>query len=214
MIRAWDVVPLSAAAQFNSIWKALDDSQQDELQKEAKAKKVKLSEKGFADAPAVFRKVSQAAEKHMHHFRDGSPNPERRILGGIVVNDRIERDVTINLVALRAIRGGDDTKTEAIRRYLLSLALLAATADIDMYLREGCHLRYSGDDDWKIVPRRGGLESVDLPSKQAQEFLHSYAEYAARPFKSEWPAHLVHTFDLKEAKKLLPKTTEDEEKTT
>jgi CRISPR-associated protein Csb1 len=65
VIRAWDVQPLYAAAQFNSIWKALDETQQIELEKEAKAKKTKLSEKGFADAPATFRKVSQNAAKQM-----------------------------------------------------------------------------------------------------------------------------------------------------
>jgi len=65
IIRAWDVQPLYAAAQFNSVWKALDVDQQTELENEAKKKKTKLSEKGFADAPAVFRKVSPTASRHM-----------------------------------------------------------------------------------------------------------------------------------------------------
>jgi CRISPR-associated protein Csb1 len=54
IIRAWDVEPLHAAAQFSSVWKALDESQRAELEKEAKSKKTKLSEKGLADAPATF----------------------------------------------------------------------------------------------------------------------------------------------------------------
>ncbi|MER3466078.1 MAG: type I-U CRISPR-associated protein Cas7, partial [Armatimonadota bacterium] len=62
IIRAWDVEPLHAAAQFNSIWKLLDEEQQDELTKEAKAKKVKLSEKGLADAPGVFRPKIKASQ--------------------------------------------------------------------------------------------------------------------------------------------------------
>ena len=37
IIRAWDVDVLHAAAQFNSIWKALDEDQQEALKKEAKA---------------------------------------------------------------------------------------------------------------------------------------------------------------------------------
>ena len=55
IIRAWDVQPLYAAAQFNSIWKALNPEQQAELKNEAKAQKTKLSEKGFHDTPGDLR---------------------------------------------------------------------------------------------------------------------------------------------------------------
>ncbi len=138
IIRAWDVEPLHAAAQFNSIWKALDETQRDELEKEAKAKKTKLSEKGLKDAPATFRKVGTTAAKYLQEFRDGAPNPERRVLGGVLPKGRIEREVTINLIALRGIRGKDPKETEHIRKYLLGLSLRAATAEIDLFLREGC----------------------------------------------------------------------------
>lgn len=211
MIRAWDVQPLYAAAQFNSVWKALDGKQKDELEKEAKTKKTKLSEKGFADAPATFRKVSQSAAKQMQEFRDGAPNPLRRVLGGVVTNGRIEREVTVNLVALRAIGGATEGDAMAIRRYLLSLALVAATADIDMYLREGCHLRFAGEDNWNAIPRRGEVISVDLMSSAAQKKLYDYAVEAAKPFKSHWPTELVYKFDLNEAKKLLAKETDNED---
>jgi CRISPR-associated protein Csb1 len=211
VIRAWDVQPLYAAAQFNSIWKALDEAQQIELEKEAKAKKTKLSEKGFADAPATFRKVSQNAASKMPEFRDGSPNPQRRVLGGVLTQGRIEREVTVNLVALRAISGATEKDTQEIRRYLLSLALIAATADTDMYLREGCHLRFAGDDNWKAIPRRGEETRLDLMSSAAQQELYDYAKEAAKPFQSHWPTELVYKFDLSEAKKLLAKKSEDEE---
>jgi CRISPR-associated protein Csb1 len=127
VIRAWDVQQIYAAAQFNSVWKYLSAAQQAELENEAKAKKVKLSEKGFADAPATFRRVSTAAAAQMKEYQAGSPNPERRVLGGVRISKPIERNVTINLIALRALKGGDDAETTAIRRYLLSLALIAAT---------------------------------------------------------------------------------------
>jgi CRISPR-associated protein Csb1 len=213
VIRAWDVEPLYAAAQFNSIWKTLEPQQQMELEREAKARKTKLSKKGFADAPATFRKVSQNAAKQMPEFRNGSPNSERRVLGGVVANGngRIEREVTINLVALRNIGGTNDDEIKAIHRYLLSLALIAATTDIDLYLREGCHLRFAGEDRWKVIPRRGEETSVDLMSSGAQEALFKYAEEAVVPFKSDWPTDLVYKFDLNEAKKLLAKKAEDEE---
>jgi CRISPR-associated protein Csb1 len=127
IIRAWDVEPLHAAAQFSSIWKALDESQRVELEKEAKSKKTKLSEKGFADAPATFRKVGPSATKYLHEFRDGIPNPERRVLGGVLAKGRIEREVTVNLIALRGIRARTSKRQSTsksicwVSRYLLRL---------------------------------------------------------------------------------------------
>jgi len=210
VVRAWDVETLYAAAQFNSIWKALSENQQEELKKEAKAKKTRLSEKGFADAPATFRKVSQAAARQMPEFRNGTPNPDRRVLGGIVTKGAIERDIVVNLVALRNIHGATEAMSQAIRRYLLSLSLLAATADIELFLREGCNLRFADKDDcWFAVPRRGDPVPVELST--ARELLLDYAKRAVVPFKAKWPSELSYTFDLKEAKKLLAKKEEDGE---
>jgi CRISPR-associated protein Csb1 len=209
-IRAWDVDTLHAAAQFNSVWKALDSRDQEELEKEASNRKTKLSEKGFADAPAIFRKVSQSAAREMREFRNGSPNLERRVLGGVITRGPIERNVTINLVALRAIRGSDEDETRQIRRYLLGLALVAATADLDLFLREGCHLRFADDELWEKVPRRGALVPVDLSSSAARKTIREYADDAAKPLRSGWPSDFAHKFDLNEAKKLLAKKTEDE----
>ena len=205
IIHAWNVQPLHVAAQFNSVWKALNENQQDELEKEAKAKKIKLSEKGFADAPATFRKTKVA------QYLDGSPNPEARVLGGVLASGPIERNVTVNLVALRAINGADEEKTKDVRRYLLALTLIAATAEIGLFLREGCHLRYADDDRWNAIPRRGEIEPIDLSSEDAQKTLLDYAENAVKPFSKEWPEELIYKFDLNEAKKLLAKKTEDKE---
>ena len=212
IMRARNVQPLHAAAQFNSVWKSLSDEQQAELEG-AKPKGSKLSEKGFADAPATFRKVGQTASGQMKEFRDGSPNPERRVLGGVLTKEPIERDVSVNLVALRRLAGRDDDATAAIRRYLLALALIAATCEIDLYLREGCNLRFVGEESWKSVPRRGEPEKIDLTSERAQGNLLDYAKAVAGFFKPDWPEKLVHKFDLKEAKKLLAKKTDDEQQT-
>ncbi len=205
IIRAQDVQPLHTAAQFNSVWKSLDESQQKELDKEAKAKQTKLSEKGFADAPSTFRKTKAA------QYLGGSPNPEARVLGGVLASGSIERDVTVNLVALRAINGANEEKTKSVRRYLLALALIAATAEIDLFLREGCHLRYADEDHWNAVPRRGEIEPIDLSSEKAQKTLLDYAEESVKPFSEQWPEELIHKFDLTEAKKLLAEKMEDEE---
>lgn len=216
IIRAWDVEPLHSAAQFNSVWKLLDKDQQEELTKEAKAQKVKLSEKGFADAPGVFR-----AKIKVSNYVKESPNPEARVLGGVLVRGRVERDVTVNLIALRGLRGRDATETAAIRKYLLGLALVSATADIELFLREGCMLRYAENgDQWYEVPRRGepGLISLDPTA------VKTYARTAADHFRSKWPEafqgkwpedsqapELKYEFNLTEAKRLLAKKAAEEE---
>jgi CRISPR-associated protein Csb1 len=206
IIRAWDVEILHSAAQFNSVWKALSEEQKQELEKEAKAKKIKLSVKGFADAPATFR-------TDKNQFVNGAPNPEARVLGGVLAKGNIERDVTINLVALRGIRGRDAVETTEVQKYLLALAVVAATADLELFLREGCLLRCASDDTWTEVPRRGEPAAVSLPK---QEQIVAYATTAAAPFKAKWPKDkegralpLEHEFDLAEAKKLLARKDDD-----
>ncbi len=218
VIRAWNVDVLHAAAQFNSVWKLLEEDQQKALEKEAKAQKKKLSVQGLADAPAVFRKT-----KIPEYREDGSPNPEARVLGGVLVRCRIEREVTVNLVALRGLRGKDPAATQCIRKYLLGLSLLAATTNIDLFLREGCNLRYTEEDEWYEVPRRGEPQRANLGSSESKTLIKQYATGAYKAFqnlfdalppedayKVFWdflkaPSGLEHKFDIKEAKKLLVK---------
>lgn len=215
IIRAWDVDELHAAAQFNSVWKALNEEQQNALKKEARAKKKKLSVMGFADAPAVFRKVSQKAQSSMPEFRSTGPNPDRRVLGGVVARGPVRRDVTINLVALRGLSGGKHT--DSLRKYLLALSILAATADIELFLREGCNLRYADEADcWCAVPRRGTEQPIDLVSDDARKLALEYAQEHYKPFKQAWDELTLgseHEFDLKAAKELLGKTTDEEQET-
>jgi CRISPR-associated protein Csb1 len=205
IIRAWDVEVLHSAAQFNSVWKALSEEQQKELAAEEKNKgRLELSAVGLKDAPATFRKTDKIPQ-----FVGGAPNPEARVLGGVLAKGPIERDVTINLVALRGMRGEDAAETTQVQKYLLGLALLAATADLELFLREGCLLRYANGDTWTKVPRRGEPTEVKLPS---HEQLVAYAMAAAKPFRARWPKDnegkplpLEHEFKLAEARKLLAK---------
>ncbi len=211
IIRAWDVEILHSAAQFNSVWKALSEQQQQELDKAPKAKRVKLSTIGFADAPATFRKTDKIPQ-----FVDGAPNPGARVLGGVLAKGSIERDVTINLVALRGIRGKDAAESMEVQKYLLGLALLAATADLELFLREGCLLRYADDDKWTAVPRRGEPKSRELRFPEHDQLV-AYAKAVAEPFKAKWPDGLKkdgvpvleHEFNLAEAKKLLAKQVDE-----
>lgn len=209
-IRAWDVEVLHAAAQFNSVWKTLDEAQQKELKEEAKKQKVDLSVKGLADAPATFRKIKG---NKIPQYRDGAPNPDARVLGGVFVKDkgRIEREVTVNLLALRGLRGADDPETSCVRRYLLGLTLLAATSEMDLFLREGCLLRYARNDDeiWYALPRRGDPQRIDLAN--AHGTIKAYTEELVKHFKHRWPKQLEYEFDIAQAKKLLAKKTEEEE---
>ena len=190
VIRAWDVEVLHTAAQFTSVWKELDEAQRKVLQDEAKKQGKKLSVKGLADAPAVFY-----------------PKSDRRVLGGVLVNGGIERSVTINLVALRGLHGSNDDESKALRTYLLSLALIAATGDMEMFLREGCHLRCTGEDHWHVVPRRGKPEEVSLDAA----VFNAAAKTGAGHFRSKWPEVTDHTFDVAEAKKLLAAKEEDDQ---
>ena len=211
VIRAYESEGLFSAAQFNSVWKSLSADQKAELEKEAKAKRKKLSVVGFADAPATFRKVSPNAAKQMPEFRDGEPNPQRRVLGG-VISRNTERDVTVNLVALRRLEGSDAARTKAIRRYILGLSLIAACDDQDLFLRSGCQLQVpSATDEWFAVPRRGAPEATSLGGKDSWNVLIGYVEKNVTTFQACWPQQLNYDFDMKLAKALLAAAVEDEQ---
>ena len=211
IIRAWDVETLHAAAQFNSVWKMLNEEDQCLLKRAEKEKGSKeRSAVGLADTPAIFR------TDEVDHFLNGAANPEARVLGGVCVNGSIEREVTINLVALRNLGGATEDETKSVRRYLLALTLIAATADMDLYFREGCHLRYADEKNhWTEVYRRGEPKSceIDWLSETFRNELIEYAETAAEPFKKYWPKVLGedgYKFDVSKAKDLLKKKIEED----
>lgn len=200
VIRAEDVQVLHTAAQYNSVWKQLGETDQEALKKEAKAKKIKLSVQGFADAPSVWRKDVKAPQ-----FVEGRPNPDARIPGGVIANGAIFRQTTVNLIALRSLHGADDESTEKLRRYLLGLTLVAATADMELYLREGCLLRYSDDnDEWQAVRRRGESEEYSLSSEKNQQAILAFAKNAASEFGVDTEKK-DYQFDINKAKALLAK---------
>ena len=75
--------------------------------------------------------------------------------------------------------------TNQIQKYVLSLALLAASAELELFLREGCLLRYADEkDEWKSVPRRG--EPKPVTSFPSRSELERVAADAAKPFKEKW----------------------------
>jgi CRISPR-associated protein Csb1 len=141
-MRAKDVEVLKRSAQYHP---ALDYEELGVFKPEERKKsKDALSERGFLDVPAV-----------------GSH-------GGIIAKGPIERSLTLNLIALRRL---DGEKGDKLRRYILGLALVAATAPLDGFLRQGCLLTPDPDhpSNWEAVSRDHGA-AVEYAKSTASAF--------------------------------------------
>ena len=154
-IRAENVELLTRSAQYNP---PLDYAELQVFSDAEKAKaegnpKSPLAQTGFVHVPAV------------------------RTHGGIIARGPIHRNVTVNLIALRRLEG---EKASDLRRYVLGLALVAATAPMDGFLRAGCLLTSDPEDegDWVAVARSGERTPVNLDANIAL----SYARTAAEAF--------------------------------
>ena len=155
VIRAEDVDELHRSAQYNPTvdYADLDVFTDAERDKSEGKPASGLATRGFVHVPAV----------NTH--------------GGVIANGPIRRDVTINLVALRRLDGKDG---QALRRYILGLALVAATAPLDGYLRSGCLLTLDPDHEavWEAIQRTGERQPVELDEDAALR----YAGTAASSF--------------------------------
>ena len=161
VIRAWDVDELKRSAQYNP---PVDYAALDVFSEEDKKKAEEEAEKtgGKAKSPLAQRGFVHVPATGQH--------------GGVVVRGEIRRDVTINLIALRrldAASGGG-----GLRRYVLGLALAAATAPLDGFLRQGCLLTPDPDKPgtWRRVGRDGKRDAVDLSEGVALAFARRAAE--------------------------------------
>jgi CRISPR-associated protein Csb1 len=156
VIRARDVEPLRRSAQYEPPvdYAALEVFSEEDKQKAEGDTKSPLAKRGFVHVPAV--------DTH----------------GGVVARGGIFRDVTVNLVALRQL----DSKENglALRRYILALALIAATEPQDGFLRQGCLLTPDPDSPshWTLVERTGNRTTIGLST----ETLREYARAAAQAF--------------------------------
>lgn len=153
VIRAWDVSRLKRSAQYNPAldYAALDVfSEEDKTKAEGKAESP-LAQRGFVHVPAVA--------SH----------------GGIVARGPIQRDVTVNLIALRRLKG---TNAPALRRYILGLALVAAAHPLDGFLRAGCLLTPdpAAETAWNLVHRDGKREAVALEADIALSYAQARAD--------------------------------------
>ncbi|MBM0105816.1 type I-U CRISPR-associated protein Cas7 [Steroidobacter sp. S1-65] len=155
VIRAWDVQPLTRSAQYTPAldYSALDVFSEDEKQKSEGKAESPLAQRGFVHVPAP------------------------RAPGGVVARGPIERDVTVNLIALRRL---DGERGQALRRYILGLCLVAAIEPVDAFLRQGCLLVPDNRSpaQWNLVGRQGRRD----PLSTEDNVVVRYAERAAEEF--------------------------------
>jgi CRISPR-associated protein Csb1 len=113
-IRAFDVKPLTRSAQYTPPIRYVEAGLIEDTND--KAVKDQYSVRGFLEVPA--------SGTH----------------GGVIARE-VRRDAQLHLAALRLLGvPGDPARTEALRRYVLGLALTAFTAPVASYLRQGCNL--------------------------------------------------------------------------
>jgi CRISPR-associated protein Csb1 len=155
VIRAWDVHKLNRAAQYNPAldYTALQVFSEDEKKKSEGKTESPLAQRGFVHVPST-----------------NTP-------GGVVARGPIERDVTVNLIALRRLSGD---RGEILRRYILGLSLVAAVAPLEAFLRQGCLLvpDTARVPSWTVIGRRGERQPVTL----VEDFAVTYAKAAAKAF--------------------------------
>jgi CRISPR-associated protein Csb1 len=141
-IRAYDVVELTRSAQYNPPVDYLALGLLDDADD-----KKSLSELGFRHAPAA-----------------GTP-------GGVIVRGEIRREAVLSLVGLRSL-GPKGEGGEALRRYVLGLALVAMTFERSHELRQGCLL--VGDPEnppvWEVVAHNGTRKPLDPDHAAVQAF--------------------------------------------
>jgi CRISPR-associated protein Csb1 len=152
-IRAYDVEELTRSAQYNPPLDYIGLG----LLDDADDKKTldTASELGFRHAPA--------AGTH----------------GGIIVHGDIRREAILSLVGLRSI-GPRGPTGDALRRYVLGLALVAMTYERSHDLRQGCLLVNDSEKPaaWELVGNDGMRTSVAPDGKGTLAF----AQAAAKAF--------------------------------
>jgi len=148
VIRAWDVDPLTRSAQYSPAinyakFAVFSDEEKEKAEGNPKSP---LAQRGFVEVPAV--------DTH----------------GGVVVRGSIYRDVTVNLVALRQL--GSPNSGMELRRYVLGLALVAATEPQEAFLRQGCLItpEPGAGGTWTLIQRNGLREAVVLDADVALRF--------------------------------------------
>lgn len=183
LIRAFNVKPMHRSAQYIPAIEYVDEGLLDAP--EGKPQQDAMSQLGLSHAPAPWTH------------------------GGVQVQGDIRRDVTLNLVALRALGAKSEQDTLKLRRYILGLSLVGFTAPLETFLREGCHLvpDYERQAEWRLVAHDGQRDTAfNVSHKDALE----YAKKAAEAFGVD--SGKKPTFSAKTAKEALGQSKEDRKK--
>jgi CRISPR-associated protein Csb1 len=173
VVRGWDVDRLTRSAQYNPAVNYLEVDglfEEDDKKKLEGDTKSATAQLGYVHVPAVGGH------------------------GGVLVRGEITRDVTVNLIALRRLKGSDESTTSALRQYILALALLAAREEHDGFYRQGCLLVPDGETQWEVVSRTGKRS----PTRLDKDAIKKEAEAAKTVLKVS--ADRPISFDLEAAK--------------
>lgn len=123
-------------------------------------------------------------------------NPASGTHGGVIADGGIRRDATLSLAALQLLKASEESRTLALRRYILSLSLIALTANTSIYLRQGCNLVLDPDKprEFHEVYRDGRRQPATISHEDAKTF----ATAAAKAFGTG--KNRTIEFDKKKAK--------------
>jgi CRISPR-associated protein Csb1 len=145
-IRAFNVAKLTRSAQYNP---AVEYVEEDLLEE--------TEDKGALEAR------SQWGYRHV---------PASATHGGVMARGDIRREVTLQIAALRLLRGTTEDETKKLRAYLMGLALVAFTKPAVGFLRQGCNLVLDGDrkPESKVVFPDGRRELSGLTHDAALMF--------------------------------------------
>ena len=179
VIRAWEVEPLRRSAQYGPPvdYAALEVFSEEEQKRAESDNKNPLAVRGFVHVPAV--------DTH----------------GGVVARGGIFRDVTVNLVALRQLDGKENGA--ALRRYILALAIIAATEPQDGFLRQGCLLTRDPESpsSWTLIERTGARTAIELSGDMLLEYARNAAQdFGVGPDRTETFKPELAKADLDESK--------------
>ena len=156
VIRAYDVDELRRSAQYTSPINYIRENLLEDYGSDKKEKDARSS-LGFHDNPSV----------NTH--------------GGIIARGDIRKDTVINFAALRKITMEDEGEELKLQKYILRLAMVAATYNQDGYLRQGCSLTRDPDrpsPEWDLVYPDGRREKTGI----AHDDVKAFTEEAASVF--------------------------------
>lgn len=145
-IRAHNVRRLTRSAQFNPA--------------------TEFVREGLLDEPADKSAKDEYAVRGFIHV------PASGSHGGVVATGGILRTATLSLAALRLLSAADAERTLKLRRYILGISLVALTAHVSNYLRQGCMLVRNPEATYEFVEvyPHGQRKPCDIGHQQALEF--------------------------------------------